>query len=224
MEAKNLTRDQISILLRGGVLFAGMSCETEKLLLALPVQRFTAGEMISGDGILTPRLGVLLSGKAAIWGRGGGGRVLLNRIVRGDVFGAAGVFFPEPEAVSTTVAVSKCEILFIERELLERIIRNDFAVAMAYIELLSCKVRFLNRKIIDFTAGRADAALAGYLLSHADGDGRLSVNMTRLACSLDIGRTTLYRAVNMLTEIGAIVYDGREIRICDREALEQYRL
>ena len=72
-----------------------------------------------------------------------------------------------------------------------------------------------------FTAKRADAALAGFLLDRlADGE-TMTVNMSRLASVLDIGRTTLYRAVDMLTEEGAIAYDGKEMKILSRELLEK---
>ena len=97
----------------------------------------------------------------------------------------------------------------------------DLAIASAYIALLSEKIYFLNRKIVAFTAKRADAALAGFLLDRlADGE-TMTVNMSRLASVLDIGRTTLYRAVDMLTEEGAIAYDGKEMKILSRELLEK---
>ena len=196
-----------------------MSEKTEELLLSLSENEFAAGDMIA-DGAENASLGVLLSGKAAIYGRDSGKRVLLNRIEKASVFDAATVFFSENETVSTVVAKTKCRVLFIERPVLETIIENDPKVAHDYILFLSDKIGFLNRKIIAFTAKNADAALAGYLLDNAGEDGLLSVNMTRIASILDIGRTTLYRAVDALEKDGCIAYDGKEMRILDREMLE----
>ncbi len=164
-------------------------------------------------------LGILLMGKASIYGRDSGRRVLLNRIGKASVFDAATVFFGEKGIVSTVIAKTKCEVLFIERAVLETIIKSDPAVAHDYILFLSDKICFLNRKIIAFTAKNADAALAGYLLGQEAGDV-ISLNMSRLASTLDIGRTTLYRAVEALEKMGAVAYDGREMRILDREKLE----
>ncbi len=213
-------------LLRGNILreceiFAHMSEKTESLLTETEEATFSAGEIIAdGDDFSSFRgLGVLLAGKASIYGRNSGTRVLLNRIGKSNVFGAATVFFPEKEAVSTVIAGTKCRVLFIEREVLETIIENDFAVASAYIAFLSAKIYFLNRKIIAFTAKNADAALAGYLLRTADENGELSVNMSRIASILGIGRTTLYRAVDALSAQGAILHDGKKIRILDRALL-----
>ena len=103
--------------------------------------------------------------------------------------------------------------------MLKTIIRNDFSVASAYIAFLSGKIEFLNRKIIAFTAKSADAALAGYLLENGSADA-VPANMSRLAATLGVGRTTLYRAVDALVRVGCIAYDGKEIRILDRDALK----
>lgn len=200
-------------------IFRGMSAQTENVLLSLPVSSFSAGDTIANEKG-TVSLGVLLAGKASIYGRSGGNRVLLNRLERASVFDAATVFFSENETVSTVVAKTKCRVLFIERPVLETIIENDPKVAHDYILFLSDKIGFLNRKIIAFTAKNADAALAGYLLDNAGEDGLLSVNMTRIASILDIGRTTLYRAVDALEKDGCIAYDGKKMRILDRETLE----
>ena len=147
--------------------------------------------------------------------------MLLNRLSRGDVFGAASVFFEEHESVSTVVAGTKCRVLFIERDCLETIIKSDFSVASAYIEFLSGKIYFLNKKIIAFTAGSAEAALSCYLLERADMSDTVAVNMTRLASALNIGRTTLYRAADALVREGLIACDGKEIRILNRNNLEK---
>ena len=216
-------RESKEHILRKTDIFANMSDETEKMLAALDETVFSAGETIvdADDFDSFKGLGVLLSGKACVYAKGSDRSVLLNRLEESDVFGAATVFFSEREAVSTVSAKTKCRILFIEREILETVMKNDFAVASAYIAFLSEKICFLNRKITGFTAKSADSALAGYLLRSADENGELAVNMSRVASTLGIGRTTLYRAVELLKADGAIAYDGKKMRILDREILAQ---
>ena len=208
--------------LRETAIFSEMSEKTETLLSVLEETEYASGETIAdGEDFRSLRgLGILLSGKASIYGKDSGKRVLLNRIEKAGIFGAATVFFPEEVAVSTVIAETKCRVLFIERSVLETIMENDFAIASAYIAFLSERIYFLNRKIIAFTAKNADAAFAGYLLRAADGNGVLSVNMSRIASILGIGRTTLYRAVDALAAEGAITHDGKMIRILNRELLE----
>ncbi|MBE6665184.1 MAG: Crp/Fnr family transcriptional regulator [Ruminococcaceae bacterium] len=210
-------------ILRKTAIFRNMSPETETILENLKENVFSAGEKIvdAQDFESFRGLGVLLSGKAYVFGKNREKEVLLNRLAEADVFGAATVFFREKEAVSTVSAKTKCRILFIERSLLEKIMENDFAVASAYIAFLSERVYFLNRKIIGFTAKSADCALADYVLRAADENGLLTVNMSRIASSLNIGRTTLYRVLEILRDEGVLAYDGKKIRILDRELLEK---
>jgi len=218
--AKMLSKTEI---LRKTAIFKDMSDRTEAVLEALEEDIFSAGERIvdAQDFSSFRGLGVLLSGKASVFGKNRGKEVLLNRLSEADVFGAATVFFSEREAVSTVAAKTKCRILFIERSLLETIMENDFAVASAYIAFLSERVYFLNRKIIGFTAKSADCALADYVLRSADENGVLAVNMSRLASTLDIGRTTLYRVLEMLCGEGLLAYDGKKMQILNRELLER---
>lgn len=220
LEAQERSEATAAVLRRCRI-FSGMSERTERLLLSVPAESFASGERLAGGEAFFPRLGVILFGKASIYGRNSGRRVLLNRLSSGDVFGAASVFFEEHESVSNVVADTKCRVLFIERSCLETIMKSDFSVASAYIEFLSGKIYFLNKKIIAFTAGSADAALACYLLETADASDMVKVNMTRLASSLDIGRTTLYHAVDTLAGEGFIACDGKVIRILDRNHLEK---
>ena len=210
-------------ILRNTDIFASMSDETETILCALPETVFSAGEtIVDAENFDSFRgLGVLLSGKACVYGKGRDKQVLLNRLGESDIFGAATVFFSEREAVSTVSAKTKCRILFIERNVLETVMKNDFAVASAYIAFLSEKICFLNRKISGFTAKSADSALAGYLLRGADENGELAVNMSRVASTLDIGRTTLYRVLELLRDEGLLAYDGKKMQILNREILEQ---
>ena len=214
-------REKRAAVLRACPIFSEMSPETEALLCGLAETAFSAGDVIAGGADGFPGIGIMLSGKASIYGRDSGRRVLLNRIAVSDVFGAATVFFSQEKSVSTVTATAKCRVLFIDRAMLETIIRNDFSVASAYIAFLSGKIEFLNRKIIAFTAKSADAALAGFLLENGGETDAVPANMSRLAATLGVGRTTLYRAVDALVHGGCIAYDGKEIRILDREALKK---
>ena len=210
-------------ILRKTAIFGNMSAKTQVILENLEEIEFSAGErIVDAQNFDSFRgLGIMLSGKACVFGKNREEEVLLNRLDEADVFGAATVFFSEREAVSTVTAKTKCRILFIERNTLETIMKDDFAVASAYIAFLSERICFLNRKIISFTAKTADSALANHLLRTADENGELAANMSRIASTLDIGRTTLYRVLDMLKADGSISYDGKKIRILNRELLEQ---
>ena len=189
--------------LRRTAIFAQMSEETEKTLSALGETVFSAGDMIvdAEDFDSFRGLGVMLAGKASVYGKGNDRHVLLNRLGPSDIFGAATVFFSEREAVSTVSAQTKCRILFIERSVLEKVMKNDFAVSSAYIAFLSERICFLNRKITGFTAKSADAALAGYLILKGAVVGRAAP-----AC-FTYGETVSWDARAIL---GEVRYEYRE--------------
>ena len=99
-------------------------------------------------------------------------------------------------------------------------VRTDPEFAENYIRLLSEKVRFLNRRIADFTASDTERKLAGYLAAcPADDRGIIRPNRSALARTLDIGRASLYRALDCFESKGLIRKADRGIQIVDREAL-----
>ena len=112
--------DRKTNILRKNGIFANMSDATEKTLLSLDETVFSAGDTIvdAEDFTSFRGLGILISGKACVYGKGSNKHVLLNLLSEGDVFGAATVFFSEEEAVSTVSAKTKCRILLASRQLL----------------------------------------------------------------------------------------------------------
>ena len=96
-------------ILRKTVIFKNMSSETQAILEGLEECVFSAGErIVDAQNFESFRgLGVLLSGKASVFGKNREKEVLLNRLSEADVFGAATVFFSAREAVSTVAAKTK---------------------------------------------------------------------------------------------------------------------
>jgi len=166
-------------------------------------------------------LGIVISGKFVIKSSGGG-RVLMNTVGSGDVFGAATVFLGE-NYISSIRAVAKSSVLCVPRETLEEIMAVDSAVSVAYARFLSEKICFLNKKIISFTSQRSDSALAGYIIDEADGNGECKLSRAAAAKKLGIGRTTVYRALKMLEDDGIIRIENGKIIIIDAKKLASRR-
>ena len=144
--AEDVTSGEVIKVLRGCRIFSGMSEHTERLLADMVPISFSAGEIIAGHRDFFAAAWCAAFRKSEYLRARQRTARALNRIGTGDVFGAAAVFFAEPKHVSTVVAAAKCRILFIERGCLETIIKSDFSVASAYIEFLSGKICFLNKK------------------------------------------------------------------------------
>ena len=118
-------------------------------------------------------------------------------------------------------AVTPVTVWFVEGETVREYVRKYPDFAEAYIIFLSERIRFLNARIVDFTAQCADAKLAGYLLRRiSEGSAFISrVNMSAVARSLDIGRASLYRSLDNLEEKGLIRKAENTVEVVDPEGL-----
>ena len=96
---------------------------------------------------------------------------------------------------------------------------------MNYVRFLSDRIRFLNRKINLLANSSSENSLIGYLLNAAGRFGeefRLEVSYTELARNLNIGRSSLYRAMDDLEEKNIIKRKGRNITLVNYDALKKY--
>lgn len=147
------------------------------------------------------------------------GRVVMNDLLPGDVFGVAALFGSDEGYVSTVVAETDCSILFIPQETVVNWMATVPRVAENYVRFLSDRIRFLNMRLATLTAGQADGKLWKYLLANRDEDGVVYVKdgMSELAERLDMGRSSLYRSLDALTELGRIRRERKKIYILRAE-------
>lgn len=203
-------------------LFKGMSDEDILSFAesdAASLLSFKKGEYLFGEE--GKKLGILLSGRAvALPVEEGNGSI--KTFLSGEVFGAASCFCEgSASPLSNIMAKTACRVLFISREGVEALFRQNPESALEYIRFLSGRVEFLNRRISTFTSKETGIRFARYLLKVADGDGVCkNVNFSSLATTLSISRASLYRARNELIQLNAISVEGRTITLLDPEALK----
>ena len=180
---------------------------------SLGVSRFSRGDTICDPATAGRALGIVLEGRTeavaptrekavlAVFGPGG-------------TFGAAALFGGDGY-VSRIRAVTACAVVLLPEELLRQWFQRCPQMAVNYIGFLSSRVRFLNGKIAIFTQDSAQHRLYRWLRANCDEWGRLpeKLSMTKLAGTLSMGRTSLYRAMEELAEAGLIVRDGKKIEV-----------
>lgn len=180
---------------------------------SLGVSRFSRGDTICDPATAGRALGIVLEGRAeavaptrekavlAVFGPGG-------------TFGAAALFGGDGY-VSRIRAVTACAVVLLPEELLRQWFQRCPQMAVNYIGFLSSRVRFLNGKIAIFTQDSAQHRLYRWLRANCDEWGRLpeKLSMTKLAGTLSMGRTSLYRAMEELEEAKLIVRDGKRIEV-----------
>lgn len=195
---------------------------TKSLLKELdPPAAFKKGEFVYTRHDFKRALGIVLEGRVEITHEEEGRLVIMNQLDPGGIFGAAALYDNEREYVTDIHAVEPCTVLFISQEQLSSVMKEDFRVAENYIRFLSGRIRFLNRRIAGFTGGAADRRLALYLLEHKGDRNRVSLprSMVALAATLNIGRSSLYRSLDALTDAGLIERREDGIVILDWQRL-----
>jgi CRP-like cAMP-binding protein len=184
---------------------------------------FEVGEAIYSVEKYRHAVAFLFSGEAAAYRPyAGGNRVALNYFSDGAMFGMAAVFVKSERYVTEVVAQKACRVLFLPQELLSALFAKNLLVAERYIAFLSGRIEYLNRRIAEFTAGEAENRLALYLCKLAETQGgslTLSCSITALCEMLDVGRASLYRAFDGLTECGAIERSGKTVCVRSMEKL-----
>jgi CRP-like cAMP-binding protein len=197
----------------------------EALILEGPVQKgvvevFERGGEIRPFAQAQPAMGLILSGKALV----SKGKAQISTLTKGDLFGAVNLFGSLPAAPTSVTALAKTKIFYIPRKIMQDFMRENPAVAEGYIAYLSQRVYFLTAKIAALTAGSSEARLASALMEAAYKEKGLEAsieveNISRLARDLDLGRASLYRAIDSLQNKGIISREDNKLVIKDFDSL-----
>lgn len=189
------------------------------------IREFARGGVVYDPARFERAVGLVLAGRIRVSG-GGAPRYRMRTLTKGDPFGAATVFAPEDGYVTRLTAETRSRVLFLPQKVLARLLYEDPAVAENYIVFLSGRVRFLNEKIRLLTNPTTEDALLEYLSENAEKaeDGyavRLTRGYSALADALNMGRASLYRALDGLEAEKKISREGKLIHIPDPEALRR---
>lgn len=178
------------------------------------IEVYDKGGLIYDDTNCPRALGFLLEGRAEAVSPAKETAVL-STFGPGSVFGAAAMFGMEHLYVSRIRAVTPCTVQFLPEELLRQLFLIYPRTAVNYITFLSSRVRLLNGKIAVLEQNDAEGRLYRYLIENCDENGRLpgSLNMTRLAASLNMGRTSLYRALESLKQKNLLVREDGKMEV-----------
>ncbi len=170
-------------------------------------------------------LGIILEGQLRVTKENAEGReIVMSTLHKGSMFGAAALFNGEHEYQTRITAIEDCRIIFFSQKIIMRLIEREPKIAENYIRYLSERIVFLNKKIYFLTSGTAEQRLSSFLLNNLSeyDDTKLPMSMTEIASSLNISRASFYRALDSITNSGAIVKNGKLLRIADIEKLCEF--
>ena len=143
---------------------------------------------------------------------------VLNLYRAGSLFGEAS-FFDQLPRVSSAVALTPCQLVPMDRELVTRAVARDPELAMAMLRYLARTVRLLSEQLDDMAFRPVPWRLARFLLSQADGEGAVRSTQEEMAASISASRVTVSRALNTFARRGWVELRYREVRLLRPEAL-----
>ncbi len=186
----------------------------------IEIKDFSVGDEIFSPKSINKHVGIMLSGTAVVSPVSCGENAMLKLLSYPDMFGISNLYSETQPFPSIITAKSSCRVLFIDGIAFMRLIENDNSALRAYLGVLSNKIVYLNQKISTLTAGSTEKKLAVYLAENScDGEFSQSLSMSALADMLNVGRASLYRALDVLSAQGLILRDGKKIIIKDKNAL-----
>lgn len=149
-----------------------------------------------------------------------GAERVLNVYHAGSLFGEAS-FFDELPRVSSAVALSPCEIVPIDRELVTQEFARDPELALAMMKYLARTVRLLSGQVDQMAFRPARWRVANYLLTLAPGSGPVSCTQDDIAAAVSASRVTVSRVLGEFAREGWIALGYRTIRLLAPERLKE---
>lgn len=188
-------------------------------------EQFSKGSRIFDETHFRRCLGILLAGEIRVDKLTPDGKYMkMSCLTPGECFGAAAMFSGRERYATVLTAEKNAEVLFVPEELIRWTMQRDFTITENYIRYLSDRIWFLNEKISSLTAGSAEQRLAVFLLEHCDKTGVLNTSMTDLSQQLNIGRASLYRALETLEGQKLVCRGGKSLEILNPEGLREFML
>jgi len=132
-----------------------------------------------------------------------GGERVLNIYSSGSLFGEAS-FFDELPRVSSAVALTPCQLVPIDRELVAQEIVRDPELALAMMKYLARTVRLLSSQVDQMAFRPAQWRVARYLLSLSPGGAPICCTQDDIAAGVSTSRVTVNRILNLFARQGLI--------------------
>lgn len=149
-----------------------------------------------------------------------GGERVLNLYTAGSLFGEAS-FFDELPRVSSAVALSPCEIVPIDRELVSQEFARNPELALAMMKYLARTVRLLSGQVDQMAFRPARWRVANYLLTLAGRGGTVICTQDDIAAAVSASRVTVSRVLNEFAQKGWVELGYRAIRLAELEPLKK---
>ena len=149
-----------------------------------------------------------------------GGERVLNIYRAGNLFGEAS-FFDELPRVSSALALTPCEIVPIDRELVTQEFARNPELALAMMQYLARTVRLLSGQVDQMAFRPARWRVANYLLTLSPAGGPVSCTQDDIAAAVSASRVTVSRVLADFARQGWVELGYRTINLLEPEQLKE---
>ncbi len=143
-------------------------------------------------------------------------RIKINRLSPSDCFGMAAVFSPHEDFPTEIIAANDCKVAFIKRAELQKLFIEFPQISLNYMEILTERIRFLNRRIETLACSDMKERLLCFLSFYCEDESEefeLPFSLQELSSRLLMSRATIYRTLQALSDENRIVRNKNMIRI-----------
>ena len=149
-----------------------------------------------------------------------GAEQVLTVLESGSLFGEASFFDGLPR-LSSAVALTACQLVPIDRELVSEQFSKNPALAMSMVEYLARKVRMLSDHLDHMAFRPAKWRVAEHILSLSPADGFVCCNQEEIAAAVGTSRVTVSRILNEMARAGFVELRYRKLKILNRAEIKR---
>ena len=144
----------------------------------------------------------------------------LNLYQQGSIFGEAS-FFDELPRVSSAVALTDCQIVAIDRELVTQEIAKHPELALAMMKYLARTVRLLSGQVDQMAFRPARWRVGRFLLSLSPDGGTAQCTQEDIAAAVSVSRITVSRILNAFAREGLVKIGYGTVQVLNPKALDE---
>ena len=182
------------------------------------VKKVADGTLLLSPMTTEKMAGLVLTGRAVVTTPDPTKKTLLRFLGANEPFGISNLFTEDP-FVSMIRAHGECRVLFLTERAICKLLEEDHRFLYRYLSFLTGRIQFLNQKIGYLTAGSAERRVALYLASLGKKEIFLEDSISALSELLDVGRASIYRAFDKLSEDGFLQKEGRSFTLTNIDAM-----
>ena len=191
--------------------------ELHELLALLQEDHYPAGATVYSLGQAPTRIHIVRSGAVELSRTLRTGRVVIEVLRPGDVFGDISLFL-RMKVPWDAVAIEDTLILFFDSLSLHRLLEQRPRLAWRWLHSVSARVAGFWFRVVELLAGGLEAQVAQVLVRRAE-DGVVHLSQTLLAELVGSQRTSVNRVLKRLEAQGLVKVGYGQVEIVDEAGL-----